>query len=179
MLEEATLMTKSQIYRYRTRTGLYSSQKQNRNAWDAVMDKYEILQKNQQQLGFIQNISAVESTAKSAARKSLTGSLVDIGTELLTGSVSMKKHKDQKQAVEYVLSMLHGQVNEKRVSTSMSAADQMTKVTLKELQVDDGFSPLSADQYIVFRVHPELLKMDYMIPRLQFQLRFLQVRSLV
>jgi hypothetical protein len=160
------------------RTGLYSSQKQNRNAWDAVMDKYEILQKNQLQYGLTQHISVVESTAKSAARKTLTGSSVEIGVELLSGSVSMKKHKDQKHAVEDVLSMLHGQVNEKHISTSISAAGQKLKVTIEELQVDDGFSTLRAEQYIAFRVQPELLDMDIMIPKLQFELRFWQVRSL-
>ena len=38
-LEEARLMCKSQIYRYRTRTGMFA-EKDNRSSWDVVLEKY-------------------------------------------------------------------------------------------------------------------------------------------
>jgi hypothetical protein len=40
--------------------------------------------------------------------------------------------------------------------------------------VDDGFAPLTAREYIQFRLEPALLELDYNIPRMQ---RELQVRE--
>jgi hypothetical protein len=195
-LEEAKLSTKSEIYRYRSRTGNYSNEEDLANEWNTVLEKYKKWTRNKEsneQNGLDIQIQMVESSSKRHGRKRLTGSkycclpafllhverllihciradLIEIGDEVLNNSIVMSKHKDQAAALQEVLSRLWGGGNQKHFSTSLKPQDQKIANA-----VDDGFSPLNAEQYIMFRVQPALLDLDVKLPRIQLELRFWQI----
>ena len=160
-LEYAMEESLSQIYRYRTRTGEYTPDNVGvKSDWQIFLYAYEKRQRDKQRLGVNDQelttvIEMTESAVKAKGRAQLMAKFRVLGNQMQQNQIVLHKKNDKGAAVDSVLSQLVGGRNQKRFPTSMpapSAPDQVVPELLTNVVGDDGFLPLTAEQYIKFRI---------------------------
>jgi hypothetical protein len=166
-LEYAQLESLAQIYRYRTRTGEYTPENVgDKSDWQISIEKHEKWQRANQRLGVHDQepttvIEMAESAVKAKGRRQLSIRFKALGLQIQQSQIVLNKKDDTGVAVDRVLLKLVGGPGQKHFSTSMpawSAPNQVAPEFLTNVVRDDGFHPLTADQYIKFRIEPRWIK---------------------
>ena len=161
-LEYAMLESFSQIYRYRTRTGQYTPDNAGaKSDWQNFIDAYETLQRAKHQLGVNDQepttvIEMTESVVKTKGRTLLMMRFKALGMQIQQSQIVLNKKDDTSVAVDRVLSRLVGGSGHNPSPRPWSAPDQVAPELLTN--VDNGFHPLTAEQYIKFRIEPRWIK---------------------